>query len=211
MTAPEDLAWLAGFWDGEGCVSISGRYRLITFSLGQAGDEAEELCAKVIRIIGSGTVNGPYVAAKRRKPYYMARCSGGPTVQGLLDRCRPWLSQTKIAQAERCLEEWRSFRVENNIGSFHLRTHCKNGHPFDEANTAWYRGYRRCKACHREIERRRRERLIVGDLRGPLSGECGPVTNEVRVDRDDDEVRDPPARREEPDADQVRRPERDQR
>ena len=28
-----------------------------------------------------------------------------------------------------------------------LKTHCKHGHPFDEANTYWYRGMRQCKAC----------------------------------------------------------------
>jgi hypothetical protein len=26
--------------------------------------------------------------------------------------------------------------------------HCKNGHPFDEANTRYYRGRRNCRTCH---------------------------------------------------------------
>jgi hypothetical protein len=35
------------------------------------------------------------------------------------------------------------------------QTHCKRGHPFDEANTAYdTRGARRCRACHREKVRR---------------------------------------------------------
>jgi len=29
------------------------------------------------------------------------------------------------------------------------KTHCKRGHPFDEANTYLYRGFRRCRACER--------------------------------------------------------------
>ena len=28
-------------------------------------------------------------------------------------------------------------------------THCKNGHPWDESNTYWYRGRRSCRACNR--------------------------------------------------------------
>lgn len=27
------------------------------------------------------------------------------------------------------------------------RTHCSKGHPWDEANTLWYRGTRRCRRC----------------------------------------------------------------
>ncbi len=38
------------------------------------------------------------------------------------------------------------------------KTHCNNGHPFDEANTHVDRlGRRRCRACARAKERRRRE------------------------------------------------------
>lgn len=37
------------------------------------------------------------------------------------------------------------------------KTHCKRGHPFDEANTYHYRGRRRCRACHTEIAPRLRE------------------------------------------------------
>jgi alpha-tubulin suppressor-like RCC1 family protein len=38
------------------------------------------------------------------------------------------------------------------------KTHCKNGHPWDEANTDVRPRGRRCRACAREEERRRRER-----------------------------------------------------
>lgn len=37
-------------------------------------------------------------------------------------------------------------------GSDHrAKTHCKHGHPYDEANTYWdARGHRSCRACHRQ-------------------------------------------------------------
>lgn len=39
------------------------------------------------------------------------------------------------------------------------RTHCPQGHPYDEANTRWWRGRNRhCRACDRERHRRFRER-----------------------------------------------------
>lgn len=51
-----------------------------------------------------------------------------------------------------------------------LRTHCPQGHPYDEANTAvlatkWASGRRRrCKQCHREQEARRRARAFADFL-----------------------------------------------
>lgn len=37
-----------------------------------------------------------------------------------------------------------------------LKTHCPQGHPYDEENTKWYEGRRYCRACHNEDSRRRR-------------------------------------------------------
>jgi len=36
------------------------------------------------------------------------------------------------------------------------RTHCPQGHPYDEANTYVSRGYRCCKACRANMQRKRR-------------------------------------------------------
>lgn len=39
------------------------------------------------------------------------------------------------------------------------RTHCANGHAFSQENTSYSKeGWRRCRACHRNAETRRRER-----------------------------------------------------
>ena len=35
-------------------------------------------------------------------------------------------------------------------------THCPAGHPYDEANTRWYKGRRNCRACARPAARRAR-------------------------------------------------------
>lgn len=42
------------------------------------------------------------------------------------------------------------------------KTHCKRGHPFDEQNTYATPGRRACRACQRDKEARRRERMRGG-------------------------------------------------
>ncbi len=39
---------------------------------------------------------------------------------------------------------------------FKFKTHCKNGHPFDEANTYVWRGLRSCRACNLILTHRKR-------------------------------------------------------
>ena len=36
------------------------------------------------------------------------------------------------------------------------KTHCPSGHEYNEANTSWWRGGRRCKQCKRDFEKRTR-------------------------------------------------------
>lgn len=49
-----------------------------------------------------------------------------------------------------------SVGVAASVAARRARTHCKRGHPWDEANTGRQKGGRRCRACHREKEAARR-------------------------------------------------------
>ncbi len=51
--------------------------------------------------------------------------------------------------------------TENVRRSAAARTHCRNGHPFDEGNTALSQGHRRCRTCRNAAERARYWRARV--------------------------------------------------
>lgn len=70
--------------------------------------------------------------------------------------CNPWHMEP-VTHAEN-LRRGRS--DPNRLGRVEAaKTHCKWGHPFDEANTyITPRGYRNCRACMRRSDERRRER-----------------------------------------------------
>jgi hypothetical protein len=44
------------------------------------------------------------------------------------------------------------------------KTHCPQGHPYDEANTAWKKNGRHCRTCARAFEQARRDRMKAGAL-----------------------------------------------
>jgi hypothetical protein len=43
----------------------------------------------------------------------------------------------------------RVAKGRNGINAQAAKTHCRQGHLYDEANTHWYRGRRDCRACNR--------------------------------------------------------------
>lgn len=65
-------------------------------------------------------------------------------------------------------------RAENNLRGFgfmavHARkTHCPNGHPYDESNTYIKNGARRCRTCKSEENRLYREKQKVSKLQAEL-------------------------------------------
>ncbi|MEP7056060.1 MAG: hypothetical protein ABI912_12525 [Actinomycetota bacterium] len=159
------LAWVAGFWDGEGCVSTLKRYATPQFTLTQAGAEGERLCRRVLEWSGiEGRVHGPYVDLRSRTPHYKVRITGYTKVKQLHDRCRPWLSETKNAQAERCFERFAAYRVDHKVNAWKNRPNCLQGHVYDEKNLALNaRGHKRCRRCHADSEKRRRLRRSQPD------------------------------------------------
>lgn len=88
----------------------------------------------------------------------------GPIGDGLLVRhlCNnpPCVNPDHLAvgtHADNKMDSMKAGTARN--GNFY-KTHCVNGHAFDEANTAVRsNGERTCRTCHRVCEQRRRDRI----------------------------------------------------
>jgi len=165
-----ELAWAAGFFDGEGNVRVKfnkqdGRVRCYP------GLSANQIDPQVLerfqRAVGLGKVSGPYdrsryAGAHIRQPQWCYEVWSFERVQAVVAMLWNWLSPVKREQANTVLAEVRRQYPENvrlrytspaviNAG----KTHCIRGHPFDEANTRITpQGHRTCRACMREHSKR---------------------------------------------------------
>lgn len=148
-----ELAWAAGFWDGEGSVVASVKRPHPVLGLTQAGDEGRVLCVRFLVSLGiEGRVYDFKDARPSRwKPYHRALASGEEVVLAL-DRVRPFLSFTKIAQAERHISAWRLSQEKPHW--MVVRTHCKNNHEFTSENIRMRGTTRICLECRRAAGRR---------------------------------------------------------
>lgn len=158
-----ELAWAAGFFDGEGNIrakftKVAGRtYCYPGLSANQIDPQVLERfrCA----VGGLGKVTGPWDRARyapNRQSQWCYEVWSFERVQAVVAMLWKWLSPVKREQAKRALLEVRAQHLEN-VRMQHnspaainaAKTHCKLGHPFDEMNTRINsRGHRRCRTCY---------------------------------------------------------------
>jgi hypothetical protein len=160
MISSTDIAWAAGFLEGEGSF-VGGKQSQVTVSAVQVE------IAPLERLVG---MCGGYLKQYRYKPGRAASPFWRWTVNGqraaeVAFTVYTWMSPKRRRQIERMVLVWR-----NAPGSHNARkTHCPKGHPYDAVNTRPIRGGRQCRACT-ESQRRdrwRRDRAYVapGQLR----------------------------------------------
>jgi len=106
-TAPrdrEELAWAAGFFDGEGCFSFSVASNYVCVSISQTELEPLE---RFTRAVGVGWVLGPYDLRKNdrwiRKPQWVYRANGYERVQAIAAMLWFKFSSSKGEQARHAL------------------------------------------------------------------------------------------------------------
>ena len=111
MSEQYELAWAAGFFDGEGHIGLvkTGQNRHIHIQICQTIDGPLE---RFQAILGLGKIYGPYIPKKmagKRKPYKQLHIDTFEHVQYTICRLWPWLSKPKRNQAKRVLEEFRQY------------------------------------------------------------------------------------------------------
>jgi hypothetical protein len=141
-----ELAWAAGFFDGEGTAYLCQSNRIYYhFRLALPQVERGPLERFQAAVGGAGIIGGPYKPSSGGgRPIHRWRCN---SVQGkeVLKKLWPYLCEVKRAQATKALAgEIRKF--DKAPGS---RTHCPQGHAYDLRNTAFSKrnGDRHCRKC----------------------------------------------------------------
>ena len=108
-----ERAWAAGFWDGEGCVSLSyrGKYQYPRSVL-QVAQVHREPLERFQAAIGFGNILGPYPArGPKSQDYYIWRVEGNTHLQAFKSIVYPYLCSIKKKQIDKCLEAREKFET----------------------------------------------------------------------------------------------------
>lgn len=114
MSATADIAWAAGLFEGEGCISI--RDRPNTRAAGPSArlsltSTDHDVALRFQRIVGGKLDESPYVrnGFAHHKPIWTWRIENAPGVIQVLRLLRPYLGERRAAKAEATtVVAWRS-------------------------------------------------------------------------------------------------------
>jgi hypothetical protein len=150
----ENLAWAAGLFEGEGC--ITRRQGVQTNLVMTMTDE--DVVRRFHAIIGHGKVYGPYKTKTGVKLQWRWACTGSKHCIAVLAALWCFLGERRKARTIVAMKEMAGVRTPGaNV--------CRRGHPFTEENTSMVMGGRACKVCRNASERRRaQERKIKNVL-----------------------------------------------
>lgn len=141
-----ELAWAAGFFDGEGYTGYSARSYSLRMCVGQKDREVLDRFQAAL-----GGIGRVYVTPKADAPYHQWYLSGQENVGRALELLRPYLGRLKTEQAERALGA-RVERYSNFWGEQPIR--CRKGHDLTLPDAIYTHpphmrqaGVRQCEAC----------------------------------------------------------------
>lgn len=166
---PRELAWAAGFFDGEGCTSVSKvwgaqRTPVPRISIAQTDPRPLERFHRAVGGLGNIRTFAP--ADARHSRQWVLHASGWRVTQAIIALLWSSLSEPKREQARKALLVGRSGPARDA-----KRSHCKRGHPLVGDNLRIERSKhgaggigRRCRQCARNRDRERRQRRSASGL-----------------------------------------------
>lgn len=162
-----DIAWAAGFLEGEGCFGWYGGdtrrkdkphlTRTANAVVNACQNEREPL-DRLVSIFGAGRIN-----RKKNHKYESTawewRCQGHAAIP-VMEAVLPFMSQRRAERIRHVIAEHNA--LQESIAAKKDAPACANGHLWAE-NTGWRvkgrnAGKRYCKACSRESARRQHEK-----------------------------------------------------
>jgi hypothetical protein len=158
-----DIAWLAGLFEGERCISIerNGGTRL---TIGMCDrdiiDRVDDLypCPRIQAVVPK-PARPNYNQPRTR---YVWRINDPAKVREFITLVLPWLGERRTTKA---LDVLHHLDTRPGTGGFHRsKTHCKQGHPFTPENTyvpPSRPNERHCRICRAEWARASLERRSV--------------------------------------------------
>lgn len=97
----EDIAWAAGFFEGEGCVAKGAKCKFIAIN-----NTDPEPLARFHAAVGVGRVRGPYGPYNNgisKKPYWTWSAANFEHRQAAIAMMWPWLSERRREQLRDCI------------------------------------------------------------------------------------------------------------
>jgi hypothetical protein len=141
----ENLAWVAGIVEGEGCIRLGdnngGTTKALTLHVNMTDPD---IVRRLQTITGCGRFYGPYDHGSG-KQMYSWKSTRSQETYAVLMALLPWLGERRTARVQECVRGWWEYEESQRL----KRGSCSRGHPWTVKTTYLHRktGQRHCRAC----------------------------------------------------------------
>lgn len=157
----ELIAWAAGLFDGEGCMSVKRAGKRGSGAQLRLGMNDLDVVERFREVVGGGGMYAHKPGTGSTKPCHTWYVYESSRVIEILEMLLPWFGERRKAKALEVIA------LAREVAPMNKRTHCPNGHAYEGNNLVLEpimrdgRQYyaRRCKICRAEQTRERKRRL----------------------------------------------------
>jgi hypothetical protein len=149
----ENLAWLAGLLEGDGCFTVGSSQGLLRLECAMSD---LDVLQKAQDIAGTGNISGPYNYGIGSKAMYRWHVTTTKNAYALMVALYPWLGNRRKNRILDLLESFRVYGIKLS-----KPTKCPQDHLYLSENTyITSNGSNGCRECRRESVRRSRLRRM---------------------------------------------------
>ncbi len=122
MTKETELAWAAGFFDGEGCTSLAykktRKNQNPRLQIHIAQNTIEQL-ERFTAAVNGGVIYGPYKEKRNpnRSSFYQYTATGYNAVESILSKIWPYLCSDKKKQAAEMIRTYKEYYKDEDLAA----------------------------------------------------------------------------------------------
>jgi hypothetical protein len=155
MTTEAQIAWAAGLFEGEGCVSFKQKAQAPLLSLAMTDRDVVD---RFHEIVGVGTRHEKHHTKPGQEHFqtqYGWYCAAIVDVRRVIALFLPYFGDRRRKRAMEVLDAYNTAPVRRKF-----KDRCPEGHMYDEDNLRIYGGKKKCRECNRQRAEAHRKALV---------------------------------------------------
>lgn len=145
MATEIEWAWFAGWFEGEGCIGLTGVHSVRLMAPSTDRDVLER-----VQHLAGGTIVATKKSSPMHRPKWFWSVGHQDEVRLLLAHLKPYLLSRRLERLE---------EAEKRLSNVRRHGYCKHGHPMEGENLyVSPGGQRMCRACAARRDRERKAR-----------------------------------------------------
>jgi hypothetical protein len=155
MTAEAQIAWAAGLFEGEGCISYANKTHCARMSLAMTDKDVVDRFHELVGVGQRHEKHHTRPGHEHFQTQYVWYCSSIGDVRHVVALFLPYFGDRRRKRAMDVLDAYNTAPVRRKF-----KDRCPEGHLYDADNLRIYGGKKKCRECNRQRAEAHRKAMV---------------------------------------------------